>query len=116
MIIRFPGGSSNTISRNYDNGTRIMSKLTKAVQAKGFRYFDWNVDSNDAGTAKSAGAVSANVINALGNNNTYVVLQHDIKSYSVDAVETIIQFGLSHGYTFQALKMDSPRVEHRVNN
>lgn len=116
MIIRFPGGSSNTISRNYDNGTRIMSKLTKAVQAKGFRYFDWNVDSNDAGTAKSAGAVSANVINALGNNNTYVVLQHDIKSYSVDAVETIIQFGLSHGYTFQALKLDSPRVEHRVNN
>ena len=116
MIVRFPGGSSNTISRSADGGTRIMSQLTKAIQAKGFRYFDWNVDSNDAGGAKNAAQVASNVINSLGNKSTYVVLQHDIKEYSVDAVETIIQFGLSHGYTFQALKMDSPRVEHTVNN
>ncbi len=116
MIIRFPGGSSNTISKNYDNGTHIMSMLTKAVQAKGFRYFDWNVDSKDASTAKNAASVASNVINSLGNKSTYVVLQHDIREYSVDAVEMIIQFGLSHGYNFQALKMDSPRVEHSVNN
>ena len=115
-IVRFPGGGSNTISKNYDAGCHIMSKLTKAVQAKGYRYFDWNVDSKDAGGAKTAGEVASNVINSLGNQSTYVVLQHDIKEYSVDAVETIIQFGLSHGYTFQALKMDSPRVEHSVNN
>lgn len=116
MILRFPGGSSNTISKSADGGTHIMSQLTKAVQAKGFRYFDWNVDSKDASGAKNAAQVASNVINSLGNKNTYVVLQHDIKEYSVDAVETIIQFGLSHGYTFQALKMDSPRVEHTVNN
>ena len=115
-IVRFPGGSSNTISKNYDAGCHIMSKLTKAVQAKGFRYFDWNVDSKDAGGAKTAGEVASNVINSLGNQHTYVVLQHDIKEYSVDAVETIIQFGISHGYTFQPLKMDSPRVEHSENN
>lgn len=116
MIVRFPGGGSNTISANYDNGSHIMSQLTKAIQAKGFRYFDWNVDSKDAGGANNSALVASNVINSLGNQNTYVVLQHDIKGYSVDAVETIIQFGLSHGYSFQALKMDSPRVEHRVNN
>ena len=115
-IVRFPGGGSNTISKNYDAGCHIMSKLTKAVQAKGYRYFDWNVDSKDAGGAKTAGEVASNVINSLGNQSIYVVLQHDIKGYSIDAVETIIQFGLSHGYTFQALKMDSPRVEHSVNN
>ena len=116
MIVRFPGGGSNTISANYDNGSHIMSMLTKAVQAKGFRYFDWNVDSKDANGAKTSAQVASNVINSLGNKNTYVVLQHDIKEFSVDAVETIIQFGLSHGYSFQALKMDSPRVEHRINN
>lgn len=116
MIIRFPGGSSNTVSRSYDGGARIMTQLSQAVQAKGFRYFDWNIDSKDSSSVKNSAQVASNVINQLGNKSTYVVLQHDIKDYSVEAVETIIQFGLSHGYSFQALKMDSPRVEHTVNN
>jgi len=116
MIIRFPGGSSNTISKNYDNGAHIMSELTKAVEARGFRYFDWNVSSGDAGETTNTAKVVSNVINSLGNNNTYVVLQHDIKKFSVDAVESIIQFGLAHGYTFRALTMTSPTVHHHINN
>ena len=42
-LIRFPGGSSNTVSRQYCPG--LMTKLTKAVQEKGYQYFDWNCDS-----------------------------------------------------------------------
>ena len=45
-----------------------------------------------------------------------VVLQHDIKGFSVDAVESIIQYGLSNGYVFAPLTMDSPVVQQRVNN
>lgn len=45
-IFRFPGGSSNTISRKYSPG--IMTTLTKEVQEKGYCYFDWNVSSGDA--------------------------------------------------------------------
>lgn len=116
MLIRFPGGSSNTISRSYDNGTHIMSKLTQEVEKRGFKYVDWNVVSGDAGEVNTTAEVVSNVINALGNNNTYVVLQHDIKDFSVDAVESIIEFGLSHGYTFRAYTMSSPTVHHRVNN
>lgn len=112
-IIRFPGGSSNTISK-FNPG--IMSRLTKAVEQKGFRYFDWNLDSDDAGSARNSAKVSANVIKGLGNGNNYVVLQHDIKNYSVEAVEAILQYGLSHGYHFRALTMDSPNIHHRVNN
>ena len=44
--IRFPGGSSNTVSRHYSAG--IMSRLTKMVQEKGYQYYDWNVSSGDA--------------------------------------------------------------------
>ncbi len=116
MIIRFPGGSSNTVSRSYDNGTRIMSQLTKAVEAKGFRYFDWNVTSGDAGETTDTNEVISNVIRSLGNNSTYVVLQHDIKSFSVDAVESIIQYGLIHGYNFLPITMDTPNVHHRILN
>ena len=39
-LIRFPGGSSNTIS-SFNPG--IMTRLTKAVEERGYQYFDWNV-------------------------------------------------------------------------
>ena len=115
-IIRFPGGSSNTVSKSYDGGIKIMSKLTNEVTLRGFRYFDWNVVSGDAGETYNTDKVISNVVNSLGNGSTYVVLQHDIKKFSVDAVEEIIKYGLSHGYQFKPLTMNSPRVEHGVNN
>ncbi len=115
-IIRFPGGSSNTVSKSYDGGIKIMSKLTDEVTLRGFRYFDWNVVSGDAGETYNTDKVISNVVNSLGNGSTYVVLQHDIKKFSVDAVEEIIKYGLSHGYQFRPLTMNSPRVEHGVNN
>ena len=52
-IIRFPGGSSNTVSRRYDGGTHIMSLLTRRVEEEGYHYFDWNVASGDAGETTS---------------------------------------------------------------
>lgn len=116
MLMRFPGGSSNTISKNYDNNSHIMSKLTKAVEARGFKYVDWNVVSGDAGETTKTAMVVSNIINSLGGKQTYVVLQHDIKSFSVDAVESVIQFGLTHGYTFRAYDMSSPTVHHHINN
>lgn len=115
-IIRFPGGSSNTISKNYDNGTRIMSQLTKIVKEKGFRYYDWNILSGDAGQTQNTIEITKNVIKEFGKFYTPVVLQHDIKEYSVNAVEKILEYGTSHGYTFSSITMDTPEVHHHVNN
>ena len=115
-MLRFPGGSSNTVSRNYDKGTKIMSKLTKMVVARGYRYFDWNVSSGDAGNTTKTSKVYSNVVNSLGNGKTYIVLQHDSKGYSVNAVEDIIKYGLSRGYNFRPLTMNSPTIHHGVNN
>ena len=114
-LIRFPGGSSNTVSKRYDGHSRIMSTLTRDVEAKGYTYFDWNVDSDDAGRANSADVVYNNVITRLkpGPN---VVLQHDIKPYSVEAVERIIQWCNDNNYVFEPLTKDSPTVHHGVNN
>ena len=114
-LMRFPGGSSNTVSMKYDGGSRIMSRLTRKVQEAGFAYFDWNISSGDAGGATTAGQVSANVIRGLG-GGSYVVLQHDTKGFSVAAVESIIQYGLANGYTFLPLSMGSPTAHHGVNN
>ena len=113
-IMRFPGGSSNRVSKKYNVG--IMTRLTQAVKDQGFRYFDWNVDSDDAGNTTTAEGVVQNVIKGIQNRDVSVVLQHDIKSYSVDAVEEIIIWGLQNGYTFMPLEQNSPKCEHEVRN
>lgn len=118
-MMRFPGGSSNTISKQYCTG--IMTQLTKAVQDQGFQYFDWNVSSGDAGgvsgtKAEKTAQVVTNVIKGIEGKKTAVVLQHDIWDYSVDAVEQILIWGLENGYTFQALTPNSPVCHHKVNN
>lgn len=112
-LVRFPGGSSNTVSC-FNEG--IMTELTQAVQDHGYVYFDWNVDSNDAGGAKDRQTVYANVIRGVLRQNISIVLQHDTQSFSVEAVEDIIQWGLANGYTFLPLEETSPGCHHQVNN
>ena len=112
-LMRFPGGSSNTISR-FNQG--IMTLLTEAVQNAGFQYFDWNVDSNDAGMARKKNMVVENVTEGLRWHPTAIVLQHDIHPFSVDAVEEIILWGLENGFTFLPLQPDSPNAHHGVAN
>ena len=116
MLMRFPGGSSNTVSARYDGRHRIMSQLAPEVEKRGFTYFDWNVLSGDAGETDSSDGVYNNVINALKEGGEYVVLQHDIKDFSVNAVERIIQYGLERGYIFDKLNADSFTAHHGVNN
>lgn len=113
-IVRFPGGSSNTVSRKYKSG--IMSELTKKVENVGFRYFDWTILSGDAGNTKDSDKIVQNVIEGIKENKVNVVLMHDIKPYTVDSVERIIEYGLSNGYTFAPITMDSPVVHQRVSN
>lgn len=112
-LMRFPGGSSNTVS-SFNPG--IMTSLTQAVTDMGYQYFDWNVDSDDAGSATDAGTVAWNVCTGMYNNNVSVVLQHDIKAYSVEAIEAILAWGIENGYTFLPLTASSPTAHHGVNN
>ncbi len=114
MIIRFPGGSSNTVSR-FNPG--IMSILTKEVNMKGYHYFDWNVGSGDAGEAHTPDEVYNNVIKNLGNKNN-VVLMHDYAGNykTLNAIKRIIRYGKNNGYTFERITMNTPEIHHRVAN
>lgn len=113
-LLRFPGGSSNTASRKHCKG--IMTRMTQKVQEMGFQYFDWNVDSNDAGGAKTSDKVYQNVVTGLSKRNVSIVLQHDTSNFSVEAVEKIIQWALENGYTFATLDVDSPAAHHTIRN
>lgn len=115
-ICRFPGGSSNTVSE-FNPG--IMTRLASDVRDLGYQYFDWDVYSGDAGgkgaTTKSD-TVFANVTEGIGDRHTAIILQHDIKGFSVDAVEKIILWGLENGYAFLPLKAGSPPAHFDIAN
>lgn len=113
-IVRFPGGSSNTISRRYNKG--IMSRLSEELFNKGYRYYDWNIDSNDAYNAKTKEAVYYNVTTHLSKNKANVVLMHDIKTTTRDAIRDIIRYGKENDYTFERIDMDTHMVRQKINN
>ena len=110
-LIRFPGGSSNTVS-NFNPG--IMSYLSKQVLVKGYQYFDWNVSSGDTETSDTNKIVN-NVIKSLKKGNN-IVLQHDTNHASVKAVSKIIEYGKANGYTFKSLNVNSPTAHHVISN
>ncbi len=112
-LLRFPGGSSNTVSR-FNPG--IMTRLAAAVTEAGFTYFDWNVSSLDAGGTTDTGEVFLNVTNGIAGKNVSIVLQHDTKGFSVAAVDDIIEWGLENGYVFLPLTPTSPAVHHNIAN
>lgn len=110
-LIRFPGGSSNTVS-NFNPG--IMTTLTKEVEIRGYKYFDWNVGSSDTSTSNSS-TIANNVIKSLKKGSN-IVLQHDTKYSSVKAVVKIIEYGLANDYVFAPLDITSPSAHHKVAN
>ncbi len=114
-IFRFPGGSANKAGRNNEG---LMTRLTKIMEDMGYRYFDWNVSPGDAypGTYTTED-VRSRVIGGIKSHPDYaIVLQHDIFWESVRAVESILEWGTSHGYTFLALDMTSPVMHSVVQN
>ncbi len=115
-ITRFPGGSSNLVSRSYSRG--IMTKLVKKVDKAGFSYFDWNVSSSDAGGAVNSEQVYRSVISGLRKNRENVVLMHDFSGNykTIGALDRIIKYGKSHGYEFRAITESTTGVHHGVQN
>lgn len=116
-LVRFPGGSSNTISRRYKKG--IMSTLTKEVPKRGYVYFDWNVDSGDASAVLvSAEKIVRNSTAAIGKKNQIILLMHDAaaKTTTVEALPGVIEAYRDAGYRFDVLSEDSFVWHHKVYN
>lgn len=113
-IIRFPGGSSNTVSKNYSKG--IMTILAKEVVNRGYKYYDWNIESGDAGKTTTSSGVYNNVIKYLSKTRINMVLMHDVKTYTRDALRNIIIYGKENGYSFAAITADTPVVHHGISN
>ena len=114
---RFPGGSSNTISKRYTEG--VVTHLAQVLTEAGIDYYDWNVDSTDAeGNNRPVETLVENVTSYLRKGRANVVLCHDTnaKETTADALQQIIDYGKANGYTFRAISRDTPTVHHSINN
>lgn len=113
--VRFPGGSSNTISRNYSKG--IMSKLAVELHNRGYEYYDWNISSADAsGQNVSVDTIIRSATSA--SSGTLMILFHDTygKDTTVKALPTIIEYYLDLGYSFKGIDENTYGFHHGINN
>ena len=100
--LRFPGGSTNPVSRRY-GGRELMKQLKSEVEQKGWQWVDWNVCAEDAvGGHPSADTIYRNVVRETGQQTNCIVLMHDSASTrtTAEALPDIIQWYADNGYTF----------------
>lgn len=112
--IRFPGGSSNTVSRKYAPG--LMKYLANDVILQGYQFYDWNVSSGDGGGTLPVGDIIA--FSTASNANNIILLAHDAngKQSTIDALPAIIEHYQKLGYRFEGIDDDTFVPHHAVNN
>lgn len=100
--LRFPGGSTNTVSRKY-GGDALMGQLKEQAEEQGWRWVDWNVSAEDAAGKKlSAEEVCRNVTGGSAGLERCIVLMHDSATTgtTAEALPSIIRWYKEEGYAF----------------
>ena len=94
-----------------------MSELTKLVLEKGYKYYDWNISSDDAEAGNhTKEEIFTKVTSNLRKDRVNMVLMHDIKPYTRDAIKNIIKYGKSHGYHFEKITTATDMITQHINN
>ena len=107
-ILRYPGGSNNTISYNY-GGRKIMRQIVDEM-AKEYTHFDWNVDSTDASAmVQQKDKIVRSVLSESKQVKHAVILMHDLnpKTTTPDALPEIIKGLKEQGFEFDKMTKDS---------
>lgn len=105
-LFRFPGGSVNDF--NGETRDTIIGEMTR----RGFRYFDWNVDSNDAGGA-SWSEMYNTIPSDIAQNYRSVVLMHDSapRENTVYVLEDILKVLVWEGYKLDKINDNTMPVQ-----
>ena len=100
--LRFPGGSTNTVSHRY-GGRQIMQQLKAQAEQKGYAWIDWNVCAEDTTASHpNAAQILRNVQNDAKDQPICVVLMHDTNATheTVKALPDILEWFAAKGYRF----------------
>ncbi len=120
-IFRFPAGSSNTLYKKYGYD-ELLQEIIDEAHERGFRYFDWNIDTRDglAASAISSQTIFDNFLkgyNELEQGVPPVVIMHDssVGENAADGAKLIIEFLKNEGYSFDVLDNCSFDIHHKRN-
>ncbi|MBQ7486762.1 MAG: polysaccharide deacetylase family protein [Clostridia bacterium] len=100
-LFRFPGGSSS-----YPYRTK------KAVTDLGWSWFDWNAMTRDTYDGMDAPRILHSVITMTKEQPVVILLAHDGKGYTRQALPDIVAFYRQNGYEFR--RLSSSMEERRI--
>lgn len=107
---RFPGGSSNTVSKVG------VQELITYLDSEGIVYFDWNALSGDAvDSSLSSQQLNENIMGYVRKNaGDSVVLMHDLKNGhpTVEGLQGLIDTLRAEGYEICPIDEDTVPVQH----
>ena len=107
---RFPGGSSNTVSRV------DMDTLISYVESQGLTYYDWNALNNDAVCdSYTPEQLVENIMADVPGHDDVIILMHDLanRHSTVESLQMLIDRLRAEGYELLAIDDDAPLVRHR---
>ncbi len=117
-ILRFPGGSSNTVSRNYRQG--IMSELAKECEKRGYVYYDWNGENGDIDSSLSADTLYEKAMKSCKGKQSVMMLMHDGagNEATLQALERTLEEWIAQGWEFRIIEEsdDMPIFHHTIAN
>lgn len=108
-IYRFPGGSSNDVSKV------PMKDLIEVLDGRGIVYYDWNISSGDAtNPIPTADEIIHNVMDNIYKNEEAMILFHDLanKTTTVEALPQIIEALLDEGITIAPIDDTTMLIQH----
>lgn len=111
-IYRFPGGSSNNVSRV------PMKELMAVLEERGITYYDWNVLSGDAtNPTLPTQDIINNSLDNIGYYEEAMILFHDLsnKTTTVEALPQIIEALLERGITIAPIDENTMLIQHNKN-
>lgn len=106
QLFRFAGGSNNDF--NVDTRDAIIKEMTR----RGFRFYDWNVDSGDVD-----GATWQDMYNSIPrdcrNLKRPIILMHDSAGTknALYVFEDVLKLLIGEGYKFDALQNDTQPIQ-----
>ena len=104
--VRFPGGSRTAfmLGCKYKGG---FPEFMELMHGMGVRCYDWSIQPE---IAKSSYDVTYSFTHPAAAYDGDICLQHDIRPYSVHALEDMIRWALEEGYTFLPVDVTTPEI------
>lgn len=112
IYYRFPGGSSNTVSKV------SMQVLADYIDEQGIVYFDWNALNEDAVTeGLSPEQLVENVMQDAVKYQDTIILMHDIDQCytTVESLQMLIDRLEEEGYEILPIDENTPLIRHTIH-